>query len=272
MYLKNICLFLIIISNIFLFRCCETKKQQLEKKELIELVPSAEITNETARALEIDYVENDYAENENIKKIRIKNISDFNLSNISIKYNEVDSNKNIVSSSENFLQMSLMPSEVIYVELLCKNHIDDVEVITYNYTFNENKVSVGIKNNKFTITKIKKETNDIKDYDVLTTSDIYKVQDNKEDNVYEIKVKNLSKSDLGNIKIKVAELNEEKECIKVNDIIAYEVLKSLEEKKLQIILSEDAKYTELIGYSYDNISAKANIYIDKKIGKVNINK
>ncbi len=108
---------------------------------------------------------------------------------------------------------------------------------------------------------------DSKEYEVLTTSEIYKVKNSNEIDTYALDIKNTSKKQLGNITVKIGQLDKDGTYIMVDSISLYNILKPSEDIKMEIKALDNTKSIELLGYSYDDIKEKANINIDLKLHK-----
>ena len=111
---------------------------------------------------------------------------------------------------------------------------------------------------------------DSKEYEVLTTSEIYKVKNSNEIDTYALDIKNTSKKQLGNITVKIGQLDKDGTYIMVDSISLYNILKPSEDIKMEIKALDNTKSIELLGYSYDDIKEKANINIDLKLHKASI--
>ena len=89
------------------------------------------------------------------------------------------------------------------------------------------------------------------------------------ENVVEF-IKNTSKKQLGNITVKIGQLDKDGTYIMVDSISLYNILKPSEDIKMEIKALDNTKSIELLGYSYDDIKEKANINIDLKLHKASI--
>ncbi len=271
---RNILLLLIILTNIFTLTGCKNKQEKLREIEPINENELFEINESNAIVLEVENVQTVIKENnENkVRQVKIKNISPFDLSNISIKYEEFDSEKNVVAQLEALLDMTLSSKESAYITIEYKEYVEDVEIVSYNYSTLGKDVFVNLKNNKSNIINNIDKIENSKNYEVLSTSEIYELKKDEKVKVNALKVKNTSKGELGNITIKIAQLNENGEYIKIDNIVLYEILKPLEEKELEIVVSKDVAESELVGYSYDAIKQQAKISVDLKAEIAHINK
>ena len=111
---------------------------------------------------------------------------------------------------------------------------------------------------------------DSKEYEVLTTSEIYKVKNSNEIDTYELDIKNTSRKQLGNITVKIGQLDKDGKYIMIDNISSYNILKPSENIKMEIKALDNTKSIELLGYSYDDVKEKANINIDLKLHKASI--
>lgn len=209
---------------------------------------------------------------ESITQIKVTNKSNFDVSGICLIYDEVDKNNNVITNSKNLIDITLNPSKVVYSQISTQEYTKDINITGYEYSYKEDRVFVDLNKDtvKVGINNVKTENSN--PYEILYTSDINKINESKEGFTYEIKVKNLSQNDLGNTTLKLAELNDKGEYIKITHTISSNVLKSNEKAKIEITSSKDAKDLKLIGYIYDDINNKANVDIDLQAHKAKINK
>lgn len=281
-------IFLMIILTIFIFTltACEKEEQpdsvdiQVEDKEdsagiQVEDKNEVKIDEENAKVLNIGKSEiiNVDEDDKVDTSTKIENNSTFNISNIELIYNEYDENKKIISSdSKALLDMTLMPGKVAYVECGHKTFTKRVEVYAYEYEAEGKIVYINLKENDIHIRNNNIKLENSSQYEVLSTSELKKVNESKEGITYQIKVKNSSSKDLGNIILKTAEVNENGEYLVVNRVPSYKILKASEETDIDILCSTKAKSVEIVGYTYDDIKEKANVDIDLKSHKVKIDK
>ncbi|MCC0659207.1 hypothetical protein KGF45_02855 [Clostridioides sp. ZZV14-6154] len=271
-------IFLMIILTIFIFTltACKREKEHSGSVE-IQAEDNNEVTidKDNAKVLNIGATEIiNVAEDGKIDtSTKIENNSTFNISNVELIYNEYDANKKITSSdSKSLLDMTLMPGKVAYVECGHKTFAKSVEVYAYEYEAEGKIVYVNLKENTIDIRNNKIKLENSSQYEVLSTSELKKVNESKEGITYQIKVKNSSSKDLGNIILKTAEVNDNGEYLTVSRVPSYKVLKASEETDIDIICSTKAKNVEIVGYTYDDIKEKANVDIDLKSHKVKIDK
>ena len=104
----------------------------------------------------------------------------------------------------------------------------------------------------------------------MTTYDIYKVKNSNEIDTYELDIKNTSRKQLGNITVKIGQLDKDGKYIMIDNISSYNILKPSENIKMEIKALDNTKSIELLGYSYDDVKEKANINIDLKLHKASI--
>lgn len=281
-------IFLMITLTIFIFTltACEKDEQpdsadiQAEDKDdssdiQVEDKNEVKIDKENAKVLNIGKSEiTNVDEGDKVDtSTKIENNSTFNISNIELIYNEYDENKKIISSdSKALLDMTLMPGKVAYVECGHKTFTKSVEVYAYEYEAEGKVVYVNLKENTIDIRNNNIKLENSSQYEVLSTSELKKVNESKEGITYQIKVKNSSSKDLGNIILKTVEVNENGEYLVVNRVPSYKILKASEETDIDILCSTKAKSVEIVGYTYDDIKEKANVDIDLKSHKVKIDK
>lgn len=213
---------------------------------------------------------NDSLYNEmNLSKV-IKNISDFSIYNILITYEEINNKDNIVAKSQVFLDLTLNPNESSEISFFNDEEVKKINIVSYEYYTLDKEVKVNLKDDIVDINKNNLNLKDSKEYEVLTTSEIYKVKNSNEIDTYELDIKNTSRKQLGNITVKIGQLDEVGKYIMVDSISSYNILKPSENIKMEIKALDNTKSIELLGYSYDDVKEKANINIDLKLHKASI--
>ena len=108
------------------------------------------------------------------------------------------------------------------------------------------------------------------DCEISETSEIYKIKNSNEIDTYELDIKNTSRKQLGNITVKIGQLDKDGKYIMIDNISSYNILKPSENIKMEIKALDNTKSIELLGYSYDDVKEKANINIDLKLHKASI--
>ncbi|HCQ6101691.1 TPA: hypothetical protein OL453_000990 [Clostridioides difficile] len=272
---KSISLMIILTIFIFMLTACEKDEQpdsvdiQTEDKNEIKIDEgNAKVLN-IGKSEIINIDEGDKVDT----STKVENNSTFNISNVELIYNEYDENKKIISSdSKALLDMNLMPGKVAYIECGHKTFVKGVEVYAYEYEAEGKIVYVNLKENTINIRNNNIKLENSSQYEVLSTSELKKVNESNEGITYQVKVKNSSSKDLGNIILKTAEVNENGEYLTVNRVPSYKILKPSEETDIDILCSTKAKSVEIVGYTYDDIKEKANVDIDLKSHKVKIDK
>ncbi|WP_042275120.1 hypothetical protein [[Clostridium] dakarense] len=267
-------LIIVILINVILLTACTNNNFPKDKEE--KSVHNKEINENNAKAISIGNSEIVNISRSDKSKIdastRIENKANFDISKIWLEYEEVDKSKNTIDKSETFLDITLNPGESAYIGFEHKEYTDSVKVVAYRYEAEGKEVLINTKNNDIKIKEKSYELESSKDYEILATSDIYKLSESEDGITYGVKVKNSSSKSLGNINLKIGELNEDGEYIMVSHISAYSVLKPSEEVEMEIITSQAVKKIEILGYNYDDVKEKASIDIDLKSHKVSINK
>lgn len=272
---KSISLMIILTIFIFMLTACEKDEQpdsvdiQTEDKNEIKIDEgNAKVLN-IGKSEIINIDEGDKVDT----STKVENNSTFNISNVELIYNEYDENKKIISSdSKALLDMTLMPGKVAYIECGHKTFVKGVEVYAYEYEAEGKIVYVNLKENTINIRNNNIKLENSSQYEVLSTSELKKVNESNEGITYQVKVKNSSSKDLGNIILKTVEVNENGEYLTVNRVPSYKILKPSEETDIDILCSTKAKSVEIVGYTYDDIKEKANVDIDLKSHKVKIDK
>lgn len=260
---------ILVITIIGLVSCNENKIEDNNKVILDGLL----IENEEARVLDIKELDMSQIANKDFTGTvvnRIENISNFNISEIWIIYNELNKDGKIISESKMLLDMTLMPGDVFKATFKLKESSEDVNIISYEYTTLENTVLIGINDG---IIKVREKLNKVEnssDYEVLEVSQGDIKNESKDGDTYIIKVKSNSLKNLGNIVLKIAEIDSNGDYIKVNHEPSYSALGPSEEAEITVKASKRTKKIKVIGYVYDDIDTKSNIDIDLEANEAKI--
>lgn len=267
---KVIFIVALVIVNIVGLVSCKSKDIYQANEEISKTV---DVNNNNAKVLSIKNIDTNNGRNQseelNLSK-KVENISNFSVSNILINYEEINNKNSIVAKSQVFLDLTLNPNEATKISFFNDDKIKKINIVSYEYQTLDKEVLVDLKNDTVIINKNNLNLNESKSYEVLTTSDIYEVKSSDEVDTYGLNIKNTSKKELGNITVKIGQLDEDNDYIMVDSISSYNVLKPSEDLKMEIKTLEDTKSIELLGYSYDDIKEKANINIDLKLHKASI--
>lgn len=260
---------ILLIVNILILISCNSKDIYDEES----LYYTTNINHENAKVLLIEDIKNnndDNLTNEiNLSKV-IKNVSNFSIYNILITYEEINNNNNISAKSQVFLDLTLNPNESSEISFFNDDKVKKINIVSYEYYTLDKEVKVNLKDNTVDINKSNFTLKDSKEYEVLTTSDIYKVKNSNEIDTYELDIKNTSRKQLGNITVKIGQLDKDGKYIMIDNISSYNILKPSENIKMEIKALDNTKSIELLGYSYDDVKEKANINIDLKLHKASI--
>jgi len=267
-YNKVLFIAILLIVNILMLVSCKSK--DIYDKHNLDY--STNINNNNAKVLSIKNVKKDNNLDNEINSYKvIKNISDFSIYNIIITYEEINNKNNIVAKSQVFLDLTLNPNESSEISFFNNDKVKKINIVSYEYSTLEKKVSVNIKDKKVVINNNNEILKDSKEYEVLTTSEIYKVKNSNGVDSYGLDIKNISKKQLGNITVKIGQLDKYGKYIMMDSISSYNILKPSESVSLEIKALNDTKSIQLLGYSYDDIKDRANISIDLKLHKASIN-
>ena len=181
------------------------------------------ISKSDAKALEIynHKVVNLYQKNGKDSKaiIKMKNISNLNISEIFLYYEESDKSGKVISDSKIHLDMTLSPNEVIQAQFTPKDYTDTIEVTGYTYIVEDCEVGINLKENDININENHKYLENSKNYEVMSISKIDKNRAKEDDSSVNMEIKNVSEKNLGNIVLKIAEINKKKEIVKIYHII-----------------------------------------------------
>ena len=256
---------MLLIVNILMLASCKSK--DIYDDENLDY--SIDINNENAKVLSIKDVENNSDDELKLSKV-IKNISDISIYNILITYEEINNKDNIVEKSQVFLDLTLNPNESSEISFFNDDEVKGINIVSYEYNTLDKEVMVNLKDDTVAINKSSVALKDSKEYEVLTTSEIYEVKNSSEIDTYALDIKNTSKKQLGNITVKIGQLDKDGTYIMVDSISLYNILKPSEDINMEIKALDNTKSIELLGYSYDDIKEKANINIDLKLHKASI--
>lgn len=201
---------------------------------------------------------------------KIKNVSNLNLSKIVLYYNELDENNNKVSNSKIYVDVTLTPEEVMQIQFVTKDYTNTIEVTGYSYIVEDSKVSVGLKNDEVDISENDKYLENSKNYEVMSIKKIDKENALQNDLSYLVEIENISQKTLGNIVLRIAEVNKHDEIISVDHVAFNSVLKPGQREEVISSLTTPKYYIKILGYTYDDIESKSNIDIDLITHKVNI--
>lgn len=201
---------------------------------------------------------------------RIKNISDLNLSQVVIYYEELDKNDKVISDSKIDIDATLSPKEVMQVQFTPKDYTYSIEITGYTYIAEDCSVIVNLKENETKIFENDKYLENSKKYDVITISKLNKNNSKKDNLNFAIEIKNISDKNLGNIVLKVAEIDKNKEIVRIDHIIYNSILKPEQKDKIISSLYDSDYDIKILGYTYDDMENKSNVDIDLITNKVNI--
>lgn len=207
---------------------------------------------------------------DNTAVIKIKNASNFNISNIILYYDELDKNNKVISDAKTNIDMTLSADEVVQVQFTPKGFTDTIEITGYNYIVEDSSVNVDLKNNEIEIYENDKYLENSKNYEVMSINKINNKKYDKEDLTFVMKIKNTSQKNLGNIVLKIAEIDKNKEVVKIDHIIYNSILKPNDEAEIATSLYNSNYDVKILGYTYDDMENKSNIDIDLITHKVNI--
>ena len=197
--------------------------------------------------------------------VKMKNTSNLNIGQIVVYYDELDRNNKVVSDSKMDMDITLSPKEVMQVQFTPKDYTDTIEITGYTYIVEDCYVQVSLKDNEVKILENKEYLENSKNYEVMSINRIA-----KNELIFVAEIKNISQKNLGNIVLKVAEINKNKEIVKIDHIIYNSILKPEEEGEIVTSLYNSNYDVKILGYTYDDMENKSNIDIDLITHKVNI--
>ena len=202
--------------------------------------------------------------------VKMKNTSNLNIGQIVVYYDELDRNNKVVSDSKMDMDITLSPKEVMQVQFTPKDYTDTIEITGYTYIVEDCYVQVSLKDNEVKILENKEYLENSKNYEVMSINKISKNRIAKNELIFVAEIKNISQKNLGNIVLKVAEINKNKEIVKIDHIIYNSILKPEEEGEIVTSLYNSNYDVKILGYTYDDTENKSNIDIDLITHKVNI--
>ena len=202
--------------------------------------------------------------------VKKKNTSNLNIGQIVVYYDELDRNNKVVSDSKMDMDITLSPKEVMQVQFTPKDYTDTIEITGYTYIVEDCYVQVSLKDNEVKILENKEYLENSKNYEVMSINKISKNRIAKNELIFVAEIKNISQKNLGNIVLKVAEINKNKEIVKIDHIIYNSILKPEEEGEIVTSLYNSNYDVKILGYTYDDMENKSNIDIDLITHKVNI--
>lgn len=270
----------LFVASIVFVACSDSKSIKNESPMEISALKQTDkqsdeyLQEDNAKALSIEEVNLDSANEDRTYKVaidKIKNISDFDISDVWLIYNEIDKDGNTVSESKMFLDMTIKPGEIFKATFKLKEGSEGINMTSYEYNTSDNTVSINLKDNTVKITKNKLSRLDSSEYEVLSFSDAEKIDSTKDSYKYKIKIKNNSSQSISNITLKVVELNEDGDYIKVSYESVNSALKPSEESEIIVNASKKAKKIKVSGYIYDDINENSNIDIDLNNEQAEIN-
>ena len=270
----------LFVASIVLVACSDSESIKNESVINIPTLKQSEgeseeyVQEDNAKALSIEEVNLDSVNEDRTYKVaidKIKNISDFDISNISLIYNEIDKDGNIISESKMLLDMTLKPGEVFKATFKLKEGSEGISMTSYEYNALDSTINVNLKDNNVKITKNKLSKVESDEYQALSFSDAEKIDSTKDSYKYKIKIKNNSSKSISNITLKVVELNENGEYIKVSYESLNSALNPSEESEIIVNASKKSSKIKVMGYVYDDINANLNIDIDLNSDEAKIN-
>ena len=270
----------LFVASIVLVACSDSESIKNESVINIPTLKQSEgeseeyVQEDNAKALSIEEVNLDSVNEDRTYKVaidKIKNISDFDVSNISLIYNEIDKDGNIISESKMLLDMTLKPGEVFKATFKLKEGSEGISMTSYEYNALDSTINVNLKDNNIKITKNKLSKVESDEYQALSFSDAEKIDSTKDSYKYKIKIKNNSSKSISNITLKVVELNENGEYIKVSYESLNSALNPSEESEIIVNASKKSSKIKVMGYVYDDINANLNIDIDLNSDEAKIN-
>lgn len=271
---KSYLLISLILMNMIALTACTNKENTYVKDEIV--IKNIAIDENNARVLNLSSTEIlNISNNEKNKlevSIDIENSSNFDISNINFRYEEFDKNKNKIANSKTFSEITLNPEDKAQISFKHKEYTETIKVTGYSYEAFDKKIFVNLDNNKVKIKENPFIVENSSDYEVLIIPDAEEILESKKGNTYNINIINSSDKDLGNVILKVVQINEDNEYTIVENISANSVLKPLDNVNIEAIMLEDSKGIQIIGYSYDDVRLKSNININLKSHQVKIEK
>lgn len=201
---------------------------------------------------------------------KVKNISKFNLSQIVLYYNEIDKNNNVISEAKVDVDITLSPDEVMQVQVTPKDYTYSIEITGYTYIAEDCSVIVDLKDNDTKVFENKKYLENSKNYEVMSIGKVNEERTRSGESNLSIEIENISDKNLGNIVLKVAEIDKNKEIVRIDHIIYNSILKPDQKEEVVTSLYDSDYDVKILGYTYDDMENKSNVDIDLITHKVNI--
>lgn len=199
---------------------------------------------------------------------KIKNTSNLNISQINLYYDEFDKNDSKVSDSEITIDITLAPEDVMEIQFVPKDYVNTIQITGYTYIVEDCEVIVNIKEKSVDIKENNKYLENSKNYEVL---EINKLNDTSNgESSFSINIKNKSNKNLGNIVLKVGEIDDSDSIIKIDHVTYNSVLMPEQSSVVTGTLLNPNYNVKILGYTYDDMESKSNIDIDLITYKVNI--
>ncbi len=268
--IKKVILFILILLSFIVVASIFLGLKQNQNEEY----KSEIIDNNNVKVLQIDNSKiinlSERSGDNSLSTTKVKNISDFNLSQIEIHYNEMDKNEKVISNSKIFINISLIPQEVMQIKFTPKDYTDSIEITGYTYIAKDCNVVVDLKNNSSEIYENKRYLENSKIYDVIAIKKIGKSELKESDLNYSIKIKNISDKNLGNIVLKVAEIDKNEEIVRIDHITYNSILEKNQSDNVISCLHHTENDIKILGYTYDDIENKNNVDVDLIINKATI--
>lgn len=205
---------------------------------------------------------------------KIKNTSKDAIKDITIDYVEFDENEKQISTKQIPIEVTLKEDEKALISIVPEDYTDTIDIVGYSYNKEQYDVNVSLDKDEIKITEFENEKedqkieqiNDASKYEILDLSDFKQMDATS----YRLNIKNISKKNIGNIILKVAEVNSENEYVSVKNIPSNSTVEA--KGTVKMILTSDSKDNtlEIIGYTYDDIENKMNIDVDLKANSASI--
>lgn len=205
---------------------------------------------------------------------KIRNKSQDAIKDITIDYIEFDKNEKEISTKQIPVEVTLKKDEKAIVSIVPEDYTDTIDIIGYSYNKEDFDISVSLDKDEIKVTEFedKKEESkveqikEVEEYKILDLSDFKQMDATS----YRLNIKNISKKNIGNIILKVAEVNSENEYVSVSNISSNSTVEA--KGSIKMILNSNSKDNtlEIIGYTYDDIENKMNIDVDLKANSASI--
>ena len=166
--------------------------------------------------------------------------------------------------------MTLKPGDVSLVEFVPKDYTYTIAITGYTYITEDSEVQINLQNNEVKIKENTKYLENSKNYEVLSINKLNDIENVYNSSTYGVEIENISEKNLGNIVLRIGEVNDENQFVTIDHITFNSLLEPGQREEIISSISKPEYEVKILGYTYDDIQSKSNIDIDLVTHKVNI--